>query len=115
VELAGHVGEERLLALYLGALAVYYGPYDEDFGYVTQEAMAARRPVVVTDDSGGPLELVRDGATGFVVEPKPRAVARAFDGLASDPAASVDLGTAGRSAIEVGVPAWPEVVARLVG
>jgi glycosyltransferase involved in cell wall biosynthesis len=115
VELAGHVTEDRLVALYLGALAVYYGPYDEDFGYVTQEAMAARRPLVVTADSGGPLELVRDGATGFVVDPKARAVARAFDRLASDPAGSAKLGAAGRSAIEAAVPAWSEVVARLLG
>jgi glycosyltransferase involved in cell wall biosynthesis len=115
VELAGHVAEERLLHLYLGALAVYYGPYDEDFGYVTEEAMAARRPVVVTADSGGPMELVRDGVTGFVVDPKPRAVARAFDRLASDPASSAELGAAGRSAIEAAVPDWPQVVARLLG
>jgi glycosyltransferase involved in cell wall biosynthesis len=115
VELAGHVSEEHLLALYRGALAVYYGPYDEDFGYVTQEAMAARRPVVVTSDSGGPLEMVRDGATGYVVEPKPRAIASAFDRLAADPAGAVRLGSAGRAAVEDAVPPWSEVVARLLG
>ena len=115
VELAGHVSEERLLDLYRGALAVYYGPYDEDFGYVTQEAMAARRPVVVTTDSGGPLEFVQDGSTGFVVEPKPRAIATAFDRLAADPAAAGDFGMEGRASVERAVPDWPEVVARLLG
>ncbi|HYZ10746.1 MAG TPA: glycosyltransferase family 4 protein [Actinomycetota bacterium] len=115
VELAGHVSEGRLLDLYRGALAVYYGPYDEDFGYVTQEAMAARRPVVVTTDSGGPLEFVRDGATGFVVEPKPRSIATAFDRLAADPSAAGALGTEGRASVEQAVPDWPEVVARLLG
>jgi glycosyltransferase involved in cell wall biosynthesis len=114
VELAGHVSEEHLLDLYRGALAVYYGPYDEDFGYVTQEAMAAKRPVVVTSDSGGPLEFVRDGGTGFVVEPKPRAIASAFDRLAADPAAAGELGAEGRASIEQAVPDWPEVVARLL-
>jgi glycosyltransferase involved in cell wall biosynthesis len=115
VELAGHVTEERLLDLYLRALAVYYGPYDEDFGYVTQEAMAARRPVVVTSDSGGPLEFVREGSTGHVVDPKPRAIAAAFDRLAADAAGAAELGATGRAVIEVAVPAWPEVVARLLG
>ena len=114
VELAGSVSDHRLRELYLGALAVYYGPYDEDFGYVTQEAMAARRAVVVTTDSGGPLELVRDGVTGMVVDPKPRAVASAVDRLAADPSRAAAMGTAGRRDLEEKVPAWPEVVARLL-
>lgn len=114
VELAGSVSDHRLRELYLGALAVYYGPYDEDFGYVTQEAMAARRAVMVTTDSGGPLELVRDGVTGMVVDPKPRAVASAVDRLAADPSRAAAMGTAGRRDLEEKVPAWPEVVARLL-
>ena len=76
--------------------------------------MAAKRPVVVTSDSGGPLEFVRDGGTGFVVEPKPRAIASAFDRLAADPAAAGELGAEGRASIEQAVPDWPEVVARLL-
>jgi glycosyltransferase involved in cell wall biosynthesis len=115
VELAGSVSDRRLRDLYLGALAVYYGPFDEDFGYVTLEAMAARRPVVVTTDSGGPLELVRDGATGLVVAPKARAVAGAFDRLAADRERAAAMGGAGRRALEEHVPAWPDVVARLLG
>jgi glycosyltransferase involved in cell wall biosynthesis len=114
VELAGSVSDHRLRELYLGALAVYYGPYDEDFGYVTLEAMAARRPVVVTTDSGGPLELIRDGLTGLVVDPKPRAVASAFDRLASDRDRAGDMGAAGLRELEETVPPWPEVVARLL-
>jgi glycosyltransferase involved in cell wall biosynthesis len=115
IELAGSVSDERLRELYRGALAVYYGPYDEDFGYVTLEAMAARRAVLVTSDSGGPLELVRDGQTGLVVEPKPRAVAGAFDRLAADPGRAAAMGAAGRQVLEDTVPAWPEVVSRLLG
>jgi glycosyltransferase involved in cell wall biosynthesis len=115
VEMAGSVSDERLRELYRGALAVYYGPYDEDFGYVTLEAMAARRPLVITSDSGGPLELVRDGETGLVVEPKPRAVAGAFDALARDPGRAAALGAAGGEALDRRVPPWPDVVARLLG
>ena len=32
VELAGRVSDERLHRLYLEALGVYYGPFDEDYG-----------------------------------------------------------------------------------
>ena len=115
VEMAGVVSDTRLRDLYRSALAVYYGPYDEDFGYVTLEAMAARRPVVVTSDSGGPLELVRDGQSGVVVEPKARPVAAAFDRLAGDRAQADALGEEGRRGLERTVPPWPDVVARLLG
>ena len=77
--------------------------------------MAAQRAVVVTSDSGGPLELVRHGQTGLVVEPRPRAVAGAFDRLAADPDGAAAMGAAGRQVLEDTVPAWSEVVSRLLG
>jgi glycosyltransferase involved in cell wall biosynthesis len=107
--------DERLMELVRSALGVYYGPFDEDFGYVTLEAFAAKRPVVTLGDSGGPLEFVRDGHTGFVVEPDPRAIADAFDRLFADRAAARRMGEDGRVVLEREVPAWPEVVARLLG
>lgn len=114
VELAGSVSDQKLIDLYRGALAVYYGPYDEDFGYVTLEGIAAQRPVVVTTDSGGPLEFVRDGATGLVVEAKPRAIAAAFDRLAADPSYASEMGRAGRQVLKDSVPDWPDVVSKLL-
>lgn len=115
VTLAGRLTDDELTARYLGALAVYYGPYDEDYGYVTLEAMAARRPVVVPSDSGGPLELVRDGENGIVVDPDPEAIAGALDALFLDRGRAEALGDAGRSTLTEAVPPWPEVVARLLG
>jgi glycosyltransferase involved in cell wall biosynthesis len=103
------------MELYRTALGVYYGPYDEDFGYVTLEGFAAARPVITLTDSGGPLEFVADGRTGFVAPPEPRAIAEAFDRLYADRAAAARLGTAGHDVVEREVPAWPEVVARLLG
>jgi glycosyltransferase involved in cell wall biosynthesis len=106
--------DERLRRLYLGARAVYFGPYDEDFGYVTIEGFAARRPVVTLTDSGGPLEFVADGETGFVAPPEPRAIAAAFDRLAADDELARRLGEAGWAAAGQRVPTWPEIVARLL-
>jgi glycosyltransferase involved in cell wall biosynthesis len=114
VELAGRVPDEGLVELYRGALAAYYGPFDEDFGYVTLEAMAVRRPVVVTSDSGGPLEFVRDGVNGLVAAPKPRAIAAAFDRLHAQRDRLPAMGAAGRTTVDERVPGWPEVVARLL-
>jgi glycosyltransferase involved in cell wall biosynthesis len=114
VELAGRVEEGRLVDLYGRALAAYYGPFDEDYGYVTLEAMAARRAVVTTADSGGPLELVEDGTTGLVVDPTPRAIASALDRLYRDRGEAARLGARGREFLEERVPEWPEVVTRLL-
>jgi glycosyltransferase involved in cell wall biosynthesis len=114
VTLEGRVPDQRLIELYCGAMAVFYGPFDEDFGYVTLEGMAARRPVVATSDSGGPLEFVRDGENGLVVAPKPRAIASAFDHLARDGSRLPAMGAAGRATVVERVPEWPEVVARLL-
>jgi glycosyltransferase involved in cell wall biosynthesis len=108
------VSHERLLELYLGARAVYNGPFDEDYGYVTIEGMAAKRPVVTLTDAGGPLEFVEDGATGLVTAPEPKAVAEAFDRLAKDPALADRLGGAGNALVREVVPAWPEIVTRLL-
>lgn len=115
VRLEVGVTDERLHELYRGALGVFFGPYDEDFGYVTIEAFAAARPVVTLTDSGGPLEFVRDAATGLVAEPKPREIARAFDRLWSDREASMTWGLAGNRLVHETVPDWSEVVARLLG
>jgi len=89
------VDTDALVDLYAGALAVVYPPYDEDYGYVTLEAFLARRPVVTTDDSGGPLEFVTHGITGSVCPPHPEALASAIDELASDRSRASRLGEAG--------------------
>ncbi|MDQ4005611.1 MAG: glycosyltransferase family 4 protein [Actinomycetota bacterium] len=114
VSLQGTVSDRDLLDLYRGALAVYYGPYDEDYGYVTLEGMAARKPVVTLSDSGGPLELVRPRENGLVAAPKPKAIAAALDALAGDRSAAAVMGEAGHKLLQAGVPGWPEVVERLL-
>jgi glycosyltransferase involved in cell wall biosynthesis len=106
--------DERLAELYRGALGVCYPPFDEDYGYVTIEAMAAERPVVTTTDAGGPLEFVVERETGLIVDPDPRALADAFDRLRRDAGAARRLGRAGRALVLERVPAWPEVVRRLL-
>lgn len=106
--------DERLFQLYETALGVYYGPFDEDYGYVSLEGFAASRPVVTLADSGGPLEFVRDGETGLVVPPQPKAIAESFDRLFSDRDLAARLGAAGNAVVRAEVPRWPDVVARLL-
>ena len=100
VRLLGPVDDEQLCAFYASALGVFFGPVDEDLGYVTLEAMLAEKPVITCTDSGGPLEFVVDGETGFVVPPEPEAVAAAIDRLASDRDRARAMGRSGRARYE---------------
>jgi glycosyltransferase involved in cell wall biosynthesis len=69
---------------------------DEDYGYVTVEAFLSGKPVVTCKDSGGTLEFVEDGATGFVVDPEPQALALALNRLYLDRRLAREMGAAGR-------------------
>lgn len=67
---------------------------------VVIEAMAYRRPVVVTE-AGGMPELVTNGAEGFVVPVgAPEALAGALIRLANNPQLARDMGERGRKRIE---------------
>jgi glycosyltransferase involved in cell wall biosynthesis len=114
VRLEVGVSDERLFELYLGACAVYNGPFDEDYGYVTLEGMASHRPVITLTDAGGPLEFVTDQETGYVAEPDPKAIADAYDRSFRDRDAGARMGAAGHELLRETVPTWPEVVTRLL-
>jgi glycosyltransferase involved in cell wall biosynthesis len=96
VVFAGFVPEEELLDLYAGAFAVLYAPVDEDYGYVTVEAFLSGKPVVTCADSGGTLEFVEHGESGFVVESKPEALAEVIDRLYEDRGRAREMGETGR-------------------
>ena len=72
----------------------------ESFGYVTCEAMALSKPVVGTNVAGT-KELVVDGTTGFLVEPRdPEAFAERLALLIQDPSLRERMGRAGRTRAE---------------
>jgi len=113
VRFLGAISDDDLLALYAGALAVAYAPFDEDFGYVTLEAFLARKPVITASDSGGTLEFVVDGVNGAIVEPKPEPLAVAVNQYAASRPRAASHGDAGH-ARAAGV-SWEGVIEKLVG
>jgi phosphatidylinositol alpha 1,6-mannosyltransferase len=69
---------------------------------------------VVAPAVGGPLDLVRDGVTGFLVRPgDPAALAGAVSALAASPRLRAAQGAAGRR--DVLSRTWPARCAELVG
>ena len=112
VDFVGIVPEGELVSLYAACRAALYVPFDEDYGYVTIEAFLSRKPVLTASDSGGPLEFVEDGVSGFVAAAEPGAIADAIDRLFELPQARlVELGEEGRR--RVAHISWDAVIDRL--
>jgi len=114
VALLGRISDAEKYAYYAKALAVAYPPSDEDYGYVTLEAMLAAKPVLTCTDSGGPLEFVVDGETGFVVDPEPRAIAEKLDWLMENRRRAAHMGRNGREHYQAQNISWENVIERLL-
>ena len=114
VEWLGQIDEAEKLALYARALGVVYPPIDEDYGYVTLEAMLAAKPLIACSDSGGPLEFVRHEETGLIANPEAVSLARALDRLWDDRTAAKAWGKAGYALYQALDITWPHVVRKLL-
>jgi glycosyltransferase involved in cell wall biosynthesis len=78
----------------------------DGFGLVVAQAMAAGRPVIVTENVGA-SELVSHGANGYIVPIRsPNALAEFIGNLAFDQERRTAMGTAARKRVE-GLGGWP--------
>jgi glycosyltransferase involved in cell wall biosynthesis len=112
VEFAGRLDEAGLLTHLARCRAVVFPPADEDYGFVTVEAFASSKAVVTCTDSGGPLEFIRSGDNGLVVEPTPEALASALVTLSDDSGLAERMGVQARhTATHM---TWPDAVKRLL-
>ncbi len=114
VRLLGRLDRAELLACYARCLSVFYGPYDEDYGYVTLEAMLSQKPVITCTDSGGTLEFVEHGRTGYCLEPEPRLVAESIDTLYADQKGAKDMGHRGLQRYRQMGISWENVVQKMM-
>ena len=112
VKLLGRIDDNQMLDHLANCRAVCFPPFDEDYGFVTVEAFASRKAVITCSDSGGPAELVIDGANGKVCAPRPDALATALRALMDDPAAAERLGQSAFNTVSE--MTWPKAVARLL-
>jgi glycosyltransferase involved in cell wall biosynthesis len=108
----GFLNEAALADAYAAASAVLFVPYQEDYGYITLEAMLSAKPVITATDSGGPTELIEPGISGLIAEPDPAALGAAIQSLAARPRLARRMGRAGeRRAREI---TWDSVLTTLL-
>ncbi|MGG6270199.1 glycosyltransferase family 4 protein [Leptolyngbya sp. AN03gr2] len=114
VRLIGRLTDAEKLSFYAHCSGVFFAPYNEDYGYVTLEAMLARKPVITCTDSGEPIEFVVNGQTGWVVEPEPEAIAEKIDQLYEQQAIAKEMGVAGYDRYHALDISWNNVVQKLL-
>ena len=114
VEWLGPISEEEKQRQYARALGVVYPPLDEDFGYVTLEAMLASKPVITCLDSGGPLEFVSHQETGLVAEPTAESLAAALDAVWENRRRAAAWGKAAKERYDSLNISWSHVIDRLL-
>ncbi|MGA2904215.1 MAG: glycosyltransferase family 4 protein [Candidatus Korobacteraceae bacterium] len=112
IQFLGFVSDAELLKLYANALAVLFVPKDEDFGYITVEAMLSHKPVIVCKDSGEPARLVENGRTGFVVDPDPVEIAGAMGLFAGNHELAREMGE--HAYASAPSQSWDDAVQRLL-
>jgi len=92
IEFLGFVNDDQKIEYYANALTVLFVPYDEDYGFITVEAMKSKKAVITTSDSGGPLEFVKNYQTGFVVPPDPKLIAEKINYFIENKEEAINMG-----------------------
>lgn len=114
VKLIGFISQKEKETYYARSLAVFFAPYDEDYGYITLEAMLSSKPVITCIDSGGPLEFVEDNKTGFILESDPKIIAKKIDWLYYNSDEAIKLGENGLTNYKDKNISWDNVVKTLL-
>ena len=114
VEWRGRISEEEKFDLYANTLMVIFTPVDEDYGYVTPEAMLSSKAVLTLEDSGGAAELIVDEESGLLVEPDARSLAMAISRVWNDRAEAQRLGSNARKRIDSHDLSWQKIIESLL-
>lgn len=101
--------KQVMAAWYANCLAVFFAPQDEDYGFITLEAMLSGKPVITATDSGGPLEFVDDGENGYVVEPSAHMIAEKINHLAGRVRQAREMGMRGYDKYRAMELSWEKV------
>jgi glycosyltransferase involved in cell wall biosynthesis len=100
VKFVDFVDDKELVNLYAGCFSVFNSPLDEDYGYVTVEALLSRKPVITTDDSGGVLEFISEGVGGKICSLDPVDIGQQINKLFYNKNLCADLGNEGHNIVK---------------
>ncbi len=114
VKLVGFISEEEKIDYYARCLGVYFGAYDEDYGYITLEGFFSKKPVIVHKDAGGPLEFVTDNENGYVIDNDAKEIAKKIDALYNDRQMAQKLGENGYQSLLDKHMDWDYVIDKLL-
>ena len=114
VKLAGFISEEEKIKYYANCLGVYFGAFNEDYGYITLEGFFSEKPVIVHKDAGGPLEFVEDNENGYIIDDDPGKIAEKMDYLFEHKDEAKRLGQNGRKSMDEKNLNWDYVIDQLL-
>jgi glycosyltransferase involved in cell wall biosynthesis len=112
IKFAGWIDEEKLVDLYSRSIVVPFVPLNEDYGLITIEAFKSKKPVITCTDSGESVYIVKEGISGFVVEPDPKKIAEKIDYLIDNPDEAKRMGEEGYNSVQEVM--WENVVMKLL-
>ena len=115
VEFKGRVSEQEKYLLYANALMVIFPPVDEDYGYITPEAMLSSKGVLTLEDAGGATEFIIHEESGLIVPPDARAIALAISRVWNDRASAETFGANARRRVAGLDLSWSTIIEKLVG
>ncbi|XP_006010934.1 alpha-1,3/1,6-mannosyltransferase ALG2 [Latimeria chalumnae] len=90
--------DQQKVSLLRYSTCVLYTPSNEHFGIVPVEAMYMCCPVIAVN-SGGPLESVVSGTTGFLCDPDPASFAEAMEKFVKESGLKKRMGEAGKARV----------------
>ena len=112
IKFVGWINDDEIADLYSKSIVVPFVPINEDYGLVTIEAFKSKKPIITCTDSGEPCRIVKDGVSGFIVEPDPKKIAEKINYLIENPQESMRMGE--RGYLSVQDITWERVVSSLL-
>lgn len=114
VKLLGYISEEEKIKYYANSLCVYFGAFNEDYGYITLEAFFSQKPVIIHKDAGGPREFVTNEYNGYIIEEDAKELAEKLDYFYENKNDAKKLGENGLKSLQEKNMNWDYVIEKLM-
>ncbi|MEZ5571598.1 MAG: glycosyltransferase family 4 protein [Halioglobus sp.] len=114
IQWLGHITEQEKIRHYAECLMVIFTSCNEDYGYITPEAMLSSKGVITLDDSGGALEFVDHDQTGSISPADPRVLGEELDRVWNNRILARTYGENARTRITGMGISWDKVIGSLV-